>query len=64
MPSKQVTSCRSCGAPIVWLATAAGKRIPADAETVTAGDTQFEKAAGHISHFATCPEAKTWRNPR
>ena len=30
----QVTTCRSCGAPIVWKKTAAGKSMPCDAHPV------------------------------
>jgi hypothetical protein len=43
------------------MTTTAGKRMPVDAESATPGDTQFEAAAGHISHFATCPDAKQHR---
>jgi hypothetical protein len=57
-----MSACRSCGAAIVWLKTSAGKNMPVDAETATAGDTQFEEAAGHISHFATCPNAASHRS--
>lgn len=57
-------ACRSCGAAIVWLKTSTGKNMPVDAETVTEGDTQFEKDAGHISHFATCPNAASHRQGR
>ncbi len=27
-----MTTCRSCGAPVLWAVTAAGKRIPLDPE--------------------------------
>lgn len=53
--------CRSCGAAIVWLETKSGKKMPVDAETASQGDTQFEAASGHISHFSTCPNAKIHR---
>ena len=35
--------------------------VAVDAETATEGDTQFEPRAGHVSHFATCQDAKSWR---
>lgn len=57
------SNCRSCGAQIVWFKTAQGKNIPVNAETVEPGDEQLELPR-HISHFATCPHAKTWRQPR
>ncbi len=43
--------CRSCGAPVMWTVTAKGKRMPVDRDT-------------GISHFATCPQSKTWRKSR
>jgi hypothetical protein len=39
--------CRSCGAPVEWRKTPAGKWCPYDAGTDT-------------SHFQTCPQAKAW----
>ena len=54
------TTCASCRAPIAWVVTAKGKRMPvnwparADADGVRRGE----------SHFATCPEADAWRKPR
>jgi hypothetical protein len=53
--------CGSCGARIVFLRTQSGSRMPVDAETVTAGDTQYEAKAGHVSHFKTCPNADQHR---
>jgi hypothetical protein len=49
--------CRSCGASIVFLKTSTGKNMQVNAETVSAGDTEFEPAAGHESHFASCSNA-------
>jgi hypothetical protein len=47
-----VKRCNSCGAAIVWIETAAGKRMPVD----------YAVGATHgTSHFATCPDAATWR---
>lgn len=39
--------CRSCGDPVMWATTPAGKRAPLNQDGV--------------SHFATCPQASTWR---
>lgn len=72
MPIK-TDRCRSCGAEIVWLVTKKGKRIPVDAETV---DLELDElpvfeprrslmwTVAHRSHFATCPEADTWRTKK
>jgi hypothetical protein len=39
--------CRSCRAPILWCTTPAGKKAPVNRDGT--------------SHFATCPEANSWR---
>lgn len=47
---RSVGSCRSCGAPVRWGETKAGKRNPFNPDGT--------------SHFGTCPDAKRWsRNP-
>lgn len=55
--------CRSCQRPIVWLRTATGKSMPADASSVGPDDGLFDPKK-HISHFATCPNADKHRKPR
>ena len=62
------TTCKSCGAAIVWGTTRAGKSVPLDAEFVTGlldEDGQIIKL--RRSHFATCPNAaqhsKRGKNP-
>lgn len=65
--------CRSCGAPIFWVLTSNGKRMPIDAEPVeviAAGryavswpsepqtaPLAIHSPAIHLTHFATCPNA-------
>lgn len=58
--------CRSCGAKIIWLKTKAGKAMPVDSATITESDAapQYDATQGHISHFATCPNAAKHRKPR
>ncbi len=61
----QTSKCRSCGEYVVWVKTAAGKNMPVDADSFTEGDElMFDAGAGHISHFATCPNADEHRKPR
>ena len=55
-----ISKCRSCDAPIVWLKTKNGKNIPVNANTVEEGDKIFE-IKRHKSHFNTCPQATAWR---
>lgn len=62
------SECRSCGAPIIWMRTTAGKRIPVDPDDVDEGDLDYNdhgeaifRPKEHVSHFATCPDASRWR---
>ena len=67
--------CRSCRAPIYWIITGAGHRMPidcaveggsppTDGRSVT-GDQYLPALPGRgVSHFATCPNAAQHRQPR
>lgn len=59
--NQPIEKCRSCQAPIVWVKTAAGKSMPVDAGSVTVGDLVYDPT-WHVSHFATCPNAKQHRS--
>lgn len=48
---ERLTTCRSCGAPVYWGVTAAGKRVPI---SVATGE----------SHFKDCKDAKSWTKRR
>lgn len=60
--------CRSCHAPVYWIVTDSGKRMPVDCEVEGAtrpfkgvpGDGGEREGKG-ISHFATCPNAAQHR---
>lgn len=57
--------CSSCGAPIVWFRTRAGKKMPVDASSCEPTDAEHQlDLSRHRSHFSTCPEADNWRKPR
>lgn len=67
--------CRSCDAEILWRRTAAGQRIPIDALPDPQGNVEILDSieakvhggpvdGGHLSHFATCPDAAKHRRPR
>lgn len=59
------TECRSCGAIIVWMKTKSGKNMPVDYSSVPPDDPfVFDPERGHISHFATCPNANKHRKPK
>lgn len=59
---RRITRCRAqdCRRRIVWLKTAAGKRMPVEADTVEPEDELFDPAR-HESHFATFPAAGQFR---
>lgn len=51
---ERVAKCKSCGAPIKWGRTSAGRKCPVDAEP--------EELSGVFeSHFVTCPNADEHR---
>lgn len=57
---RRITRCRSCGAKIIFLFTKTGRSAPIDADTVKPEDVELD-LAHHVSHFATCPNAKQHR---
>ena len=57
---RRITRCRSCRARIIWFKTEAGKNMPVDADTVEADDEELDLSR-HISHFATCAKADSFR---
>ena len=66
--------CRSCGEEIVWTRTTAGKTAPmqrADDGTWVIEDGVSRLATPddegmhrYKSHFATCPQASSWRRKK
>lgn len=80
----KTSPCASCGAPVVWTITKAGKRMPVDAERVPNGNILLYEVGAEIhcqvglqvqtdrayrlgrfvSHYATCPQADSWRGKR
>ena len=53
-PNARDAKCKSCGAPIAWVKTTAGKNMPVDTSAEHYGE----------SHFAHCPNADAHRKPR
>lgn len=51
------TTCRSCGASVVWARTEAGKPIPL--ALATARDCGGQRVA--TTHFADCPHGRAWK---
>lgn len=66
--------CKSCSAKIIWATTEKGSAIPIDGQKDLTGNIKLEarngvltavvgaNGSGHyVSHFATCPNAKSHR---
>jgi len=56
----RVSTCRACGALIIFLRTKAGKQAPVDAHSVEPTDVEFDPKK-HATHFASCPKADEFR---
>ena len=75
-----MSRCKSCKAEIHWTKTSKGRSMPMNAEPDPEGLWIIEKGRDdallirvvpdgwtgnrHTTHFATCPNAKGWRNKR
>lgn len=71
MLTPTVGTCRSCGASVFFAKSDAGKWMPFDCKPVNGyiirddeGTLRAIHQPTHISHFATCPQAETWRGGR
>jgi hypothetical protein len=72
--SRNVSACRSCGAPIEWAeSVATGARVPFNAPILTVavllpvlvdGRVVEDVDPATVSHFATCPQRDDWRKKR
>lgn len=56
--------CRSCGKPIVFIATPAGKQLPCDAPVLSVVTDAGEVVRGRAPHWASCPAAAEWRKKK
>lgn len=54
--------CKSCEAPILWVTVErTHKSMPVNPEFVTVVTETGMVIQGHVSHFATCPQAAEHR---
>lgn len=69
-----MSHCRSCNAPIIWALTETGRQMPIDERPDPKGNLELYRSGTsvrvrvtmpgqgrHRPHFATCPEARSWR---
>ncbi len=64
---KDEALCKSCGAPIYWVFTTLGRKMPIDREKrrmVVQGPNGWEVRVAYRSHFATCPNADEHRKAK
>ena len=57
-PGRSPSTCKGCGAPLVWVVTGKGSRAPLDATWIGGLDEQGIYRRIRLNHHATCPEAK------
>ncbi len=55
---RAIKYCASCGRPIVWVPTKAGKKMPLSVKTVR---TDKEGMKWALSHWTDCPQSKEWK---
>lgn len=60
----EAAECGSCRAPINWIVTKAGKRMPVDPRRLNVTTAEGVTVSGFTSHFATCPRAHEHRRKR
>ena len=69
------SSCRSCGAQILWAITPSGKKMPLNvSQNTNSGNVRLRSdgvaivgppgSGSYYSHFVTCPQAGRHRRPR
>lgn len=58
-----ITSCRECGADIVFLYTAGCNRMPVNADSVEPGDVDYDLQR-HEAHWSTCTKPERFRRAR
>lgn len=59
--TKGEAKCRACGAPLKFIRSRNGRAIPVNAERTTIVTDSGDVVSGHVSHFATCPHAESFR---
>ena len=65
MPDLNPATCKSCGAPILWGRTAAGKAMPLDAtpqkRAIVGRSGALHVVDTFMPHWASCPNASEHR---
>ena len=49
--------CKKCGAPLLWVKTAAGANAPLDPVMIVGIDADGISHRVYLNHFSTCPKA-------
>lgn len=58
-------TCSSCGASIVWVVTATGKRMPIDPQPVEGGNLELEgNRGGHVARYVKPEQGGLFGRPR
>ena len=62
-----MSECRNCKAPILWVDTKNGKKMPLNDKPFSAVHVKEgigEVIQVHMPHWATCPGADQFRKPK
>lgn len=72
-----MSSCRTCGADIIWVETPSGRSMPLDAQPTEIGNIEINgdsirfvkrdrnaTTPRYVSHFSTCPDAAKHRKKK
>ncbi len=63
-PGRSPSTCRHCGAPLLWVTTTSGAKAPLDAVAIQGMDANGEARRIYLSHFSTCPHADALRDEK
>ena len=59
MPKR--STCRGCGAEILWIETVNGKNMPCEVKQTTIVTPKGQVVYGHIPHWGNCPKAADFK---
>lgn len=57
----KTTTCKGCKAPIIWIVTKRGKKMPVDAATTLIMTPDGEMVKGNQPHWGSCPKYKEFK---
>jgi hypothetical protein len=56
--------CKGCGAEVLWITMVSGKSMICDPKQLTIITEGGQMRKGYVPHWATCPQAGTFKNQK